>query len=737
MTAMGDALLRVEDRTIRQPESGSTRFRGDIEGLRAVAVVVVLLYHAGAPFLPGGFVGVDVFFVISGFLITTLLVKELVSTGSISLPRFYARRAKRLLPAAAAVLIFVALATPVLLPRTRWVVTAWDVVTSSLYGINWRLAAQSIDYLATDVAPSPVQHFWSLAVEEQFYLLWPLLLLLATWRVRARAGMHRDHRYTRSGQGRPRLLNPSLLLGLAVIAVPSLAWSIHLTATNAGPAYFVTTTRMWELALGAGIAIETAGLARIPQRVAAWLGWAGLSAVVGTGFILTTGTPFPGSVALIPTLGAAAVIASGPAAGQSGPVRVLGSAPMRWVGGLSYSLYLWHWPLVVLATAALGDRLTFSQGLAVVLASFVPAYLSRRYVEDPVRRAKSLTARPILALRLGLVCTLVGVLSGLGLLVAIWLTPTPPLASFTPPVLTGDGVQASGATRFGADLLGRQPLGDPLGKAVDNVTAIAPSVLKASQDLDKGCAMTNFAKSDVTTCVGGNPGSKVHILVLGDSHAQQWMPGLKAIADVEGWSVVSHFKAACPFTLGEVGAGPKPYTSCNVWNRQVRKVVATEAKPDLVILSNRRLRLVSSEPGLSAPAVAAKITDAQRAAIREFTDAGVPVAVIRDTPDARMNIPDCVASHPDDLTACAPPRSRTLRGFEEMAAVKGVKGAHLIDLTDAICPGDPCAPVIGRVLVWRDDDHLTRTYVQSLTPRLRALLRPLVQDSPVKIRNEG
>ncbi|HYO20445.1 MAG TPA: acyltransferase family protein [Dermatophilaceae bacterium] len=727
MTLVEDVRPRAEARPIKPEGAQRGEIRGDIEGLRAVAVLTVLLYHAGAPFLPGGFIGVDVFFVISGFLITTLLVRELVSRGTVSLPRFYARRAKRLLPASAAVLVFVVLATPLLLPRTRWVGTAWDVVASSLYGVNWRLAAQSVDYLAAGEAASPVQHFWSLAVEEQFYLVWPLLLLLATWRARALRRRH-HHLHGRVG-GHPgtTTLTRSLLLGLAVIAVPSLAWSIHLTATSAGPAYFVTTTRVWELAIGGGVAIGAAGLAALPRGVASAMGWAGLASVVGTAFILTTATPFPGWVALVPTLGTAAVIASGPASGRSGPVRILGSAPMRWVGGLSYSLYLWHWPLLVLATARLGERLTLSQGLAVVLASFVPAYLSRRYVEEPIRRARPLAARPMLALRLGLACTLAGVLGGLALLAAVWSASPPPASSYVPHVLNDKGVVSTGTPRFGAEVLGTRPRGNPLGAATDEVSSITPDVLKAKLDLDKDCDITTVKGTGITTCLRGNPDSKLHVLVLGDSHAHQWMPALASIAEAEDWSMVSHFKASCPFTQGEVGTRTESFTSCNQWNREVRRTLATEARPDLVILSSRKYSMVENGRVLTGPANAAKVAGAQRAAIREFTDAGVPVAVIRDTPAAPVNIPDCVASHLDDLTFCAPPRRQALQGSEQVAAVRGVKGAHLLDLSDAICPGDPCAPVIGGVLVWRDDDHLTRTYVQSLTPRLQALLRPLAQ----------
>jgi len=206
------------------------------------------------------------------------------------------------------------------------------------------------------------------------------------------------------------------------------------------------------------------------------------------------------------------------------------------------------------------------------------------------------------------------------------------------------------------------------------------------------------------------------------------LPALKAIAQAEDWHLVLHLKVSCPFIKGQVERDNQPYANCIEWNNKVRQAIATGPEPDLVILTNRMFTMVENGRVLSGPANAAKAADAMRAAIREFTDAGVPVAVIRDTPLAKVNIPDCVASNTDELTTCATPRSQALQGFEQMAAVKGLPGAHLIDLTNAICPRNPCAPVIGGVLVWRDDDHLTRTYVQSLTPRLRALLVPLVKD---------
>ncbi|TDD63977.1 acyltransferase, partial [Jiangella aurantiaca] len=315
------------------------RFRPDVEGLRAVAVLLVLAYHAGLPLVSGGFVGVDVFFVISGFLITGLILREVESTGRLRLGRFYARRIRRLLPATAVVLAATAALTIVLLPPLRWPAIAGDIAVSATYVVNWRLASESVDYLTAEDAPSPVQHFWSLAVEEQFYLLWPVLIIALVW-------WHRRRR------GAPSLRR-TLLAGLAVVAVPSLAWSVHLTAASPGAAYFVSTTRAWELAAGAALAIGARRLERLPAWVASALAGGGLAAVGWAALTYDATTPFPGAAALVPVLGTAAVVGGGvasaptspgadrevPGSGESHkgngtlPGRLLGTAPLRWVGG--------------------------------------------------------------------------------------------------------------------------------------------------------------------------------------------------------------------------------------------------------------------------------------------------------------------------------------------------------------------------------------------------------------------
>ncbi|QFG68279.1 acyltransferase family protein [Ornithinimicrobium pratense] len=294
------------------------RFRGDIEGMRAVAVLMVLLYHAGVPWAAGGFAGVDVFFVISGFLITGLLVAEARREARIDLVAFWARRARRLLPASALVLATTAVLTFLVLPAVRWRETGWDVLTSGLYVVNWRLAARSVDYLAEDAAPSPVQHYWSLAVEEQFYLLWPVLVVVALLLSRRR----------------PARLGVALLVLLLAVVVPSFLWSLHLTRSDPALAYLVTTTRLWQLGVGAVLALAVTRLERLPGTLAALLAWAGLLAVLAG--LLTQGPDlaWPGTAALVPTLGAAAMIAGGTA--TASPVwaatRILSWAPCRWSG---------------------------------------------------------------------------------------------------------------------------------------------------------------------------------------------------------------------------------------------------------------------------------------------------------------------------------------------------------------------------------------------------------------------
>jgi peptidoglycan/LPS O-acetylase OafA/YrhL len=364
-------------------------FRPDIEGLRAVAVGLVLLFHGYGGPVTGGFVGVDVFFVISGFLITNLLLAEQVRNGRISIAGFYARRVRRILPASALVVIATLVATYLFLGFISGNQVAADAKWTAVFSANIHFALQGTDYFESQLPPSPLLHMWSLGVEEQFYVVWPGLFLLLVLIVRGTR--HRN----------------ALAATLLLIIGTSIAWSVVQTTSNATWAYFSPLTRAWELALGALVAVLAPTIGRVkagwPPQVVAFCGMVciGLSA-----FVLDSTTPYPGSAVALPVVGTALVIAAGCADVGTLMSRVLSVRPMQWLGARSYSLYLWHWPLLLIPAQYVGGQLTRWQVTGLLLVAVVASAVTYRLVENPIRRAKLLTSRTGLSLALGAVLIL-------------------------------------------------------------------------------------------------------------------------------------------------------------------------------------------------------------------------------------------------------------------------------------------------------------------------------------------
>ncbi|GAA4595669.1 SGNH hydrolase domain-containing protein [Planotetraspora phitsanulokensis] len=677
--------------------SGETRHRqrGDIEGLRAIAVALVVLYHAGVPFLPGGYVGVDIFLVISGFLITSQLVSELERTGSVSLTRFYARRAKRLLPAVATVLIVSAALTRFFIPKTQWEAVGGDIVGSALYVVNWRFAARSVDYLAEGTAPSPVQHFWSLAVEEQYYVVWPLLIILAALVAR----MLR------------RRAKPLVWTLLLLVAVPSVVYSVIATAHSPESAFFVTPTRVWELAIGAGLALSVSQCARLPRVWAIVLGWAGVVCIAASALVFSSETAWPGYNAALPTLGTAAVIAAGCSTLRRGPELVLGTAPFRWVGGLSYSLYLWHWPLLVAATAHWDGTLTVGHGLLVALVSVIPAWLTHRLIENPLRYSAAVSGSPRLALSLGANFTFVGVVAGMAILLGV--TSSTAAAG-------GPARQAPGAAVLAAD-----PRDDPAGAPPDHVEYMVPDPLQATKDLPDayadGCHQ-NADDAKVLSCTYGDPNSKIRVAAAGDSKIAQWLPALQLLATQNNWRLTIFTKSGCTLTSAKTmktDGTKQPYTSCAEWNSRLLPYLINTEKPDYVITSQVSSSAIDTDGRTTPGAMVAGLRKSWSA----LTRAGMRVIVLADNPDPGMEVYECVAKNPDRLSACAFDRDKAWSAAPiQKRAAAGMAHVSVVDLHDAICPTARCSPVIGNVLVYRQGSHLTATYVKTLTPRLAKAL---------------
>lgn len=665
-------------------------FRPDIEGLRAIAVIAVLLFHAGLPVASGGYVGVDVFFVISGFLITGLLVREAEERGRINLGRFYARRARRLLPASAATLVGSAIITYAFLPISRWAEIGGDIAASALYVVNWRLAARAVDYLAAENAESPVQHFWSLSVEEQYYFVWPMLMVFGTALAFRR--------------GLPTRRTVMIVVG--VLAATSLIWSMLYTVSTPGRAYFVTTTRVWELAMGAIVAIGTPWLPSLSKRSATWLAGGGLALIVGTVWQYSADTRFPGWAAALPTLGTAFVIVAGSTQRNHGFSPYLGHRAALWIGARSYSLYLWHWPIVVVAQT-LVDDFTPAIGMAAVAVSFVPAALSHTFVENPFRRAKSLEV-PRRALVFGIALTIIGTVAGLALIGAT-RSEGPPLA---------DGALAVERPITQDDV--------PTEVPVD----LNPSLALVAEDrpvtYDLGCHVTHKVPEAIS-CEFGDLTGPVVVLV-GDSHANQWLPTLVEIADTEGWHLYSMTKSACPYVDAPFynGIAKAEYTECADWTRNVTDRLVNEIHPDVVVVTGSVTNRPMEDGDRAESGRAAVLyEDGLVSRLEDLSAKGLNVALLRDTPLPTQNIPDCLAQD-DSIAACTSPMPDGPGfGIQERAAER-VPGVSFLDLTEYICLPTECPPVVLNYLIWRDASHLSTPYARALAPPLRERLRELV-----------
>jgi peptidoglycan/LPS O-acetylase OafA/YrhL len=662
-------------------------FRPDIEGLRAVAIVAVLLCHAGVIFFAGGYVGVDVFFVISGFLITRLLLGEVDRTGGISLRRFYARRARRLLPLSAVLLASVGILSLLLLSPVRAVEVSGDIVSSALYTANWHFAAQSVDYFAQDVEPSPVLHLWSLAIEEQFYLVWPTLLLAVTWIWRRRGAS----------------IRPALWVTLALVLAGSFLLGLKLTGDQPAAAYFSTFGRAWELGLGAALALL--GGLRIRRLPGAVLGWAGLAAIVYAAVAFDAATPFPGSAALMPTLGAACLILGGASIyGQAkgSPAALLSLGPVRYVGRISYSWYLWHWPALIFAAAIWGP-LSVAAGLAVVTASLIPTVVTHHLVEDPIRLSRVLALRPNRAIAVGAACMAIGVAAGVL------------LTGLQPTLRTAPLSEVKGAAA-----LAEQPT--PQRRA----EAVRPNPLRASADRSRafydGC-LVGISGTNSNKCLYGDPHGKHTLILFGDSHAMQYFPALEELAKQRDWRLITLTKAEC--TPGEVKirsmVADREYSQCDAWREDtLQRIEEGDPKSAVVVISGDTAYTPYDSAGdeLTGNAAAAAMEAGYVASLDRIHSAGLRTVVIRDTPVSASDVPGCVSEDLQHLDSCAFPRVRDRTKEFDARAARAVPGTDLIDINADICPQNLCRAVIGNALVYRDKSHLTATFSRTLAPQI-------------------
>jgi peptidoglycan/LPS O-acetylase OafA/YrhL len=680
--------------------SPSNAFRADIQGLRAVAVTLVLLYHLWPALVPGGYVGVDVFFVISGYLITGMLVREAERTDRVSLARFYARRIARLLPAATATLLVVGIVSFAILPRLRWQNTATEVTASTFYLENWLLIVKSVDYLASASTASPVQHFWSLSVEEQFYIVWPFVILAALWLSR------------RSGWPRRRVLWTALL----ALALASLACSVIGTARTPTPAYFSSVTRFWELALG-GLLYLWQPTPRATCSRQDRLVWPGLLAIAASAAWYSDLTAFPGHAALLPTLGAAAVIHGGASAAPGYNSSVLRSRPLVYLGGISYSLYLWHWPIIVLYHVGNDAGIGVRQGIAILALSIVVAHFSKRFIEDPIRESRPLRNHAWRSFALGagtaLACT--------ALATTLYARGTPSALDIEALPRTDYPGALALAPGFVLKPAPFRPT--PLGAARDRGRVYGGHGTKRCiQDAEVTAAME---------CEYGPRDAAVTVALVGDSLAAHWDPAFELLAETRGWRVLEYMKHSCAFadvTVYYSGFG-RDFTECDEWNQAVLRRLLL-IRPDVVVVSQSAgHRLTGRDISASIPVIAQGL----RRTWHELSRAGIEIAVMRHTPVQSRSVLECLSSADASIEKCSATRERALVGGPMDVAARDNPEVRLIDMTDQFCSAPLCPVVIGNVLVYSDGHHLTATYARTLAPMLEARLAeqiPLLRRKP-------
>ncbi|HLJ04089.1 MAG TPA: acyltransferase family protein [Solirubrobacteraceae bacterium] len=727
--------VRVEP---HQTEADLTRHRGDIQGLRAVAVLLVALGHAGVSFLQGGYVGVDVFFVLSGFLITGLLISEARTRRHVSLIDFYLRRARRILPAATLTLVATDLAVYHLLNFVRAKQYLQDSISSAIFGANIHFASIGTNYFAQGQPPSPFQHFWSLSVEEQFYVVWPTLFILVL-------GLSFRRYAMRPAWIRERAINRVLVV-VALIAGVSLVFSILYTSQNPAAAYFSTPARVWELGLGACLALGATRLAAIPVRWRMFMSWAGIGLIAVAAVAFSASTEFPGYSALLPTVGAALLIAAGVASvssrGSAG--RLLDTAPMRYVGDRSYSFYLWHWPFLIVYAQHVGHSVSVTKNLGLLVAAFAVSIITFRLVEKPLRSA-ALTKKPAMLPVMAVVSVLAVLVVATSTISTIsdhenqlnsaaQFTAAPVLAVATTPATTTATSGATSSTTTGSPSTGGGLIvgGQPIPAVIAEVQADArhramPSVLlpptaSLLNDLPRGypghCLVATGATSEPICRLGAASAHRT-IVVLGDSHAEQWLPDVLSFAKTDGWVVVPLIKQGCTASRWMTGFEAP---SCPVWFKWALHVIST-LRPTVVFVGSEYMTL-SSQLDPSAAGGLDRVA-------KDLRGHAGHVVIMGDVISHKGQPVDCLLGAHATPEGCSEPLRN---GESDQTAFVAQQASYdkvsFIDPTGWFCDKGTCPLVVGNVITFRDENHVSATYATALRDVFRSAFYAAIGSKP-------
>ena len=682
-------------------------YQPEVQGIRALAVGLVLFYHFWPTTLPGGFIGVDIFFVISGFLISSHMYKEVVSTSGVKIGRFWARRVRRLLPISLLVLLVSLAAALALLPKTVWTTTFRQIAASALYAQNWVLAGDAVDYSAADNAATVVQHYWSLSVEEQFYLVWPIVFVGAV-------GISLAIKKRLNSSALPKRGYVAILVSLVTIFATSLTYSVVATNANSARAYFVTPTRVWEFAAGSLVALTFLGRQYIGPR-SSLLAWAALAAVVVSSFLFSSATPFPGWVALIPVIGACILLGAPGGYSAGAPRWWLSRKPLTFLGDISYGIYLWHWPIIVLARNVLDREPNLATKVILIGFTIVLASASKKYIEDPWRNGR-IIASTRRAMIFAVAGTAVIAVTAFAVTPRIDTTSRSMVDHRAGGLCFGPAALVNGA-RCASTLRDGKPDPGPVAVATENVTSSFP-----------GC-QGPLAGTKVLSCgLGADERSANRTVALvGDSHATQWFDAMDQLGKIRNWHIKTFTKAACPVTFAIrllQPAVPGSDSECLAFSHVVADRIAKDPSISVVFFTSRADfygYASGGDPKLVVPGV-----DGYVALWKQWLDAGKKVVVLGEVPYlGPQRVPDCLARNPDHSMACARPAADAVSKNLNLAAATEKltsRGVLYMPMRDYFCDRRTCFAVVGGLITYRDSAHISTEYATAMTPYIGKFL---------------
>lgn len=652
---------------LRAPEK---KFRPELEGVRAVAAFLVAVYHIWVGSVSGG---VDVFFIVSGYLITTSLLSKMEKEGRIHLIDYWLGLARRLFPIAFTVLLFTVGLSILLMPQVQWKQIITEVFTSAVYVQNWQLATSAVDYLAQNNQASPLQHFWALSLQGQFYLTWPFVILFS---------------FLLANKVLKTPVRKTLLAVLITLFTLSIAYSVYKTAVNQPWAYFDTLARVWEFSLGGILALVIPYLT-CKKSVNMVIGWAGLGVICFTGILLPVSSVFPGYAALLPTTGVMLIIVAAENPARFGVDRLLGSRLFMFFGGISYGFYLWHWPLLVFYFSYFDvDTVSLVGGLTIIVSGFVLSYLSVKFLEAPVRKISIKHSKKKLSV------ALLSLLLPLVFVNTAWAL-----------YITGQNQEDYNLN----DYPGARAISDNMNPAPNKKPV--PTALNVKEDLpafyDRPECFSNIEGDKVTSCSLGETKNPAYTIALvGGSHSGHWYPALEELSKKMKLQIDIYNKDACRFSNDDFAGLLNE--SCMKWNEKVLDMLKANP-PDFVF--------TTANVGKENKVPEGYIRQWEK--LEGITD----VFAVRDNPAMEGDPPQCVEEK-DSVEECSMPRNQVLSEVVPWENTEGIpENVSFADLSEYFCQDEACPPVVGNVLVYRDYHHISTMYSRTLAGAVGEELR--------------